>query len=57
MSMTKKDYEVIASVFADFMGTSIGDEAKEIALTLSYDLERNNLKFDRNKFLAACGVK
>ena len=57
MAMHKKDYEVIASVFADFMGTSIGDEAKEIALTLSYDLERNSSKFDRDKFLTACGVK
>ena len=65
MSMTKKDYEVIASqvlmVRQLFAGTSIAGESWEVLTGLSYQLakalkEENN-KFDRDKFLKACGVE
>lgn len=65
MSMTKKDYEVIAKaikkqwdVQVEITGT--GDKSMaihETALRIATGLGHDNPKFDYNKFLNACGVK
>lgn len=52
--MTKKDYELIAGVFAR---TAWDDIAKSMAVNLAIELEKDNPRFDRAKFLTACGVK
>lgn len=63
--MTKKDYELIANqvlmVRQLFAGTSIASESWEVLTGLSYQLAKalkeENDKFDKDKFLTACGVK
>jgi hypothetical protein len=57
--MTRKDYQLIAQVFAN-----VG-EMVELSETIGADLARNladalqadNPRFDRARFLVACGVK
>lgn len=57
--MTRKDYQLIAQVFAN-----VG-EIVELSETIGADLARNlanalqadNPRFDRARFLEACGVK
>jgi len=52
--MTRKDYQMIAEVFA----RSAGDDlAKILAENLADKLEIDNPRFDRARFLTACGVK
>ena len=52
--MTRKDYQLIAEVFA----RSAGDDlAKLIALNLADKLEQDNPRFNKARFLTACGVK
>jgi hypothetical protein len=52
--MTRKDYVMIAEVFA----RSAGDDlAKLIALNLADKLAEDNPRFDKARFLTACGVK
>lgn len=72
MSMTKKDYELIANVLKDVKHGEIdmherddsveshqgmeyiwGETCKAFALYL----EEANPRFDRNKFLQACGIR
>lgn len=64
--MTKKDYIVIAAVIRD--GALINLETLrdvevnsltrlQIARTMANMLARDNSRFDRDRFLAACGVK
>ena len=56
--MTRKDYQLIAQVFAN-----VG-EMVELSETIGADLARNlaealqadNPRFDRHRFLVACGV-
>ena len=56
--MTRKDYQLIAQVFAN-----VG-EIVELSETIGADLARNladalqvdNPRFDRARFLAACGL-
>lgn len=56
--MTKKDYELIASVIARFtpMTTEreIGAVATAIADSLANRLKLDNPRFNRDRFLAAC---
>lgn len=63
--MTKKDYELIAGTFRSFysskayggdieVGARLG--VQDLAEGLAYDLARDNPKFDRQKFLKACGI-
>ena len=52
--MTKKDYELIAGVFAR---TAWDDIAKSLAFNLANELEKENPRFNRALFLEACGVK
>ena len=68
MSMTKKDYELIARVVADFenrLGNWFNSQERqqrqeihaELAHGMANSLEQSNPRFDRAKFLQACGVK
>jgi len=57
--MTRKDYQLIAEVFANF-GQIIELEetiAADIARNLANALQADNPRFDRDRFLVACGVK
>jgi len=61
MSMTKKDYELIAksfnSVISDCETQEELEVVYELAESLAVDLKDNNSLFDKDKFLTACGVK
>jgi len=67
MSMTKKDYELVASTIRSEYeawkanaGPVYGQEAlgqtKHLAERLANRFELSNPKFDRKKFLTSCGV-
>jgi hypothetical protein len=56
--MTRKDYELIAGVFASFsniceLSETIG---ADIAQRLAEELESDNPRFNSSRFLAACGL-
>jgi hypothetical protein len=52
--MTRKDYVMIAKVFA----RSAGDDlAKLLAEDLADKLQADNPRFDRARFIEACGIK
>ncbi len=56
--MTRKDYELIASVFASFadiceLSETIG---ADIAQRLADELENNDPSFNSSRFLADCGL-
>ena len=60
--MTKKDFELIARVirlskrrFDAYNETAI--EIHEFAKEMAYHLSATNPRFDRERFLAACGVQ
>jgi hypothetical protein len=62
--MTRKDYVKIARVLALHMqvATEMGagerkETIEDLAGDLAYMLKADNPRFDRDKFLAACGVK
>lgn len=62
--MTRKDYVKIAQVFALHMQVAIeigaGDQQdtiEDLAGDMAHMLYRDNPRFDRDKFLTACGVK
>lgn len=62
--MTRKDYVKIAQVFALHMQvateTGAGEQQEtieDLASEMAHMLHRDNPRFDRDKFLAACGVK
>jgi len=50
--MTRKDYQLIAQVFARANFNSIDLLARDLAT----ELEAENPRFDRARFLSACGV-
>lgn len=63
--MTKKDYVLIATAIAASRGCKLGEDANtewfrkgqaDVAYVLAGALERENPRFDRARFLAACGV-
>jgi hypothetical protein len=61
--MTRKDYVIIAEVIADLMASQKDRGAfahapslDEVARELAYALEGDNPRFDRARFLTACGV-
>lgn len=58
--MTKKDYELIArSIFVDISAMKTDAEiagAQAIAMGLAEQLQAMNPRFDRGRFLDACGV-
>jgi len=55
--MTRKDYQLIASVLANFTGDT-GDVVDRdlVAYDLAKALAADNPRFDREKFLVASGV-
>ncbi len=58
--MTRKDYVLIAKVFADIVDDFGQGEAVQpslIAEELADALAKDNPQFDRERFLTACGVK
>jgi hypothetical protein len=57
--MTRKDYQLIAEVFANF-GQMIELEetiGADLARNLADALQGDNPRFDRARFLESCGVK
>jgi hypothetical protein len=57
--MSRKDYELIARVLRD---ANVADEhqyelLERIALGFALELAATNPRFDRERFLAACGVE
>ena len=57
--MTRKDFQLIADVINEFPRLDYGVESviEELAEELADALAGTNERFDREKFLAACGVK
>ena len=57
--MTRKDYVIIAEVFANFANVCNLEETigADIARNLADALQADNARFDRARFLDACGVK
>jgi hypothetical protein len=66
--MTRKDYVMIAGIIKDCNLIPTLNKNKEegliqadilftVASQLAYKLEQDNPRFDRAKFLTACGVK
>jgi hypothetical protein len=53
--MTKTDYLQIATVI--YFSTLDDDSRIKIAQEFARDLAETNTKFDRNKFLSACGIE
>lgn len=55
--MSRKDYELIARAFRDTVERHIGDlsSAQAAALRLAEALHKDNPRFDRQKFIEACG--
>jgi hypothetical protein len=61
--MTRKDYVLIAQTIADLVASQKDRGAfahapslEEVAQKLAYALEGDNARFDRARFLDACGV-
>jgi hypothetical protein len=53
--MTRKDYVMIADTIATGWHSS-GEAKRDIAVTLANVFEIDNPRFDRDRFLVACGV-
>jgi hypothetical protein len=59
MSMTKKDYELIAKAInwgVNGNTVVVDGDVHAIIYNLANALENNNAKFDRDRFLTACGL-
>lgn len=59
--MTRKDYVMIAETLADLMAdfNNGGDDTISltlVAVELAETLAKDNPRFDRDRFLTACGV-
>lgn len=59
--MTRKDYVLIASTFAKFqkiqdLDQTINWTGADLARNLADVLQGDNPRFDRDRFLVACGV-
>jgi hypothetical protein len=56
--MTRKDYQLIAEILNYSLDAIIDDMALEaLASNFADELALDNPRFDRARFLAACGVK
>ena len=62
--MTRKDYVMIAGIIKDanytaskFNDTRGAEMLTHIAIELSDELAKDNPRFNRDRFLDACGVK
>lgn len=56
--MTKKDYVAIAEVISGWTisGPAEREQSRAIAEKLAVVFKRDNPRFDRARFLAACGI-
>jgi hypothetical protein len=54
--MTKKDYQLIASAFFEFSSVALEGIGENIAKALADKLAQENPKFDRSRFMEACGI-
>ncbi len=54
--MTRKDFEAIASVVRDFSFTGDGRDRERLARALADELRLKNPRFNRDRFLKACGI-
>jgi len=55
--MTKKDYELIANaIYKAVIDDGNMDEIRVVASHLANSLQLENNKFDRTRFLQACGI-
>ena len=52
--MSRKDFNLIASVIANFSGESAG---QALAIAMANALRKTNPRFDTDRFLKACGVE
>lgn len=65
MAMTKKDYELMAKVFNNYIEDGRHDAQRGIEYSVLVDLaedlatafETYNPRFDRDRFLQACGIE
>lgn len=58
MSMTKKDYELVASVIKQAQEDGVSAEQTEgFSYDMAHALELANPKFDKQRFLELCGLK
>jgi hypothetical protein len=59
--MTKKDYEMIARILREHVETAHNagelNKARAIARDFTRELAQGNPRFDRRRFLEACGVE
>jgi hypothetical protein len=68
--MTRKDYEIIAYAFKNSKGLILEEGTPQNAhdelllagwkvtvLEMAYQLSRTSLRFDKDKFLKACGLE
>ena len=59
--MTRKDYELLAEVIRTSRKVTTGETAlvsvEHLANTLATELEIENPRFDRARFLSACGLE
>ena len=55
--MTRKDYVLIADVIANSQGLTRGGIMDTLAQRMADALQGDNPRFDRARFLSACGVK
>ena len=54
--MTRKDFAIIARVLNKYSSNGVTIERDEIAYKLAEDMALAYPRFDRRKFLVACGV-
>jgi hypothetical protein len=54
--MTRKDYEAFAKMYREY-GVYTCPDTLTLAKRTAGIFERDNQRFDRTRFLAACGVK
>ena len=52
--MSRKDFEILAESL--FLSVEAEDDIVNACRRMADSLERTNSRFDREKFLAACGV-
>jgi uncharacterized membrane protein YjgN (DUF898 family) len=55
--MTRKDYNLIAEVIANSQGLTRVGIINTVAERMADALQADNPRFDRARFLTACGVK
>ena len=56
--MSRRDYETIAACLANApRGATVEADRRSVASAIALELELDNPRFDRTRFLAACGVE